>query len=189
MAQYDDLAVWAACLLGFFGFLRAGEFTAPPKGRFDPTVHLTPADIAVDSHTEPTKVCVTIKRSKTDQFRDGASIYLSKTGARLCPIVAILNYLVRRGAEPGPLFRLQDGAWLTRERLVCRMREALSRVGIEARHYAGHSFRIGAATTAAANGIQDAVIKSLGRWKSSAYQGYVQLSQEDLAPISKILIQ
>ena len=35
------------------------------------------------------------------------------------------------------------------------------------------SFRIGAATTAASQGIQDSVIKMLGRWQSSAYILYI----------------
>ena len=35
--------------------------------------------------------------------------------------------------------------------------------------YAGHSYRIGAATTASLCGIQDSTIKMLGRWQSSAY--------------------
>ena len=42
--------------------------------------------------------------------------------------------------------------------------------GIDFVPYSGHSFRSGAATTAAKQGISDATIKMLGRWKSSAYQ-------------------
>ena len=37
-------------------------------------------------------------------------------------------------------------------------------------NYASHSFRIGAATTAAAAGLPPALIKTLGRWKSNAYE-------------------
>ena len=40
---------------------------------------------------------------------------------------------------------------------------------MEHEKYSGHSFRIGAATTAAAKGIEDCIIKILGWWESLAY--------------------
>ncbi len=43
------------------------------------------------------------------------------------------------------------------------MRGALEAGGIDASKYAGHSFRIGAATTAAMVGIEDSLIKEGGR--------------------------
>ena len=65
---------------------------------------------------------------------------------------------------------------VTREVFVDKVRSALSILGYDASIYAGHSFRIGAATTAAEHGIEDSVIKMLGRWESSAYQLYVRTS-------------
>ena len=53
------------------------------------------------------------------------------------------------------------------------MREVLEEAGLDPKKYAGHSFRIGATTTAAARGVDDSVIKTLGRWQSSAYLLYV----------------
>ena len=44
------------------------------------------------------------------------------------------------------------------------------------------------ATTANVKGISDVNIKMLGRWKSNAYQQYVQTSQEQLANLSKQLV-
>ena len=43
-----------------------------------------------------------------------------------------------------------------------KVRSALSILGYDASVYAGHSFRIGAATRAAEQGIEDLVIKMLG---------------------------
>ena len=45
--------IWAACCLGFFGFLRAGEMTTPGDSEFDPAVQLSVADIAVDDAASP----------------------------------------------------------------------------------------------------------------------------------------
>ena len=45
---------------------------------------------------------------------------------------------------------------------VQELRVALSAGGIDASAYAGHSFRIGAATTAAACGLPESLIKMLG---------------------------
>ena len=50
--------------------------------------------------------------------------------------------------------------------------------------YLAHSFRIGAATVAARNGIPDHLIQALGRWTSNAYQLYIRTPSEALAGIS-----
>ena len=59
-----------------------------------------------------------------------------------------------------------DGRFLTRQLFVQAVHQALEAKGVSSAQYAGHSFRIGAATTA---GLFDALIKMLGRWESLAY--------------------
>ena len=61
----------------------------------------------------------------------------------------MLPILVARGALPGPLFQLQDRTPLTKDYFIHKFRAVLTNIGLEASQYAGHSFRIGAATTAA----------------------------------------
>lgn len=179
--------LWAACCLGFFGFLRSGEMTAPASNHYDPSCHLTRADIAVDKPQCPEVMRVKIKQSKTDPFRQGIELFIGKTSSDICPVKAMLNYLVERGPSKGPLFIFPDGTYLTRQRLVVAVRQALEKAGLDAAKYSGHSFRIGAATTAAKRGMEDSVIKTLGRWRSLAYLEYIRIPREQLANYSRIL--
>ena len=52
---------------------------------------------------------VRIKASKTDPFREGTDVYFRQTGQLLCPVSAVLAYMVRRKEGPGPLFQFEDG--------------------------------------------------------------------------------
>ena len=76
-----------------------------------------------------------------------------------------LQYMVQRRPEKGPSFQFTKSRFLTREHLVSVMRVALQQTGIDVWRYAGHTFRIGAATTAAQGGQPDSWIKILGRWE------------------------
>ncbi len=128
---------------------------------------------------------VFLRYSKTDQFGSGG---LGRTGQTLCPIAAVLSYLAVHPNHPGPLFVSPAGIPLSRGHLVAAVREALHSHGIDTSLYSGHSFRIGAATTAAQAGIGDAVIKQLGMWKSSAYSTYIRLPCRDLLHTGSRLI-
>ena len=79
------------------------------------------------------------------------------------------------------LFIFGDGRPLMRQTFIVAMRSALREAGVEAGHYAGHSFRIDAATTAAARGLEDSMVQMLGRWKSLAYLEYIRIPHHQLA--------
>lgn len=183
----DTKMLWAACYLCFFAFLRIGEAVSPGEGQFDPNTHLGVDDIAVDDSNHPTALEVHLKQSKTDPFRKGVRLFVGRTGTELCPVAAMLTYLVARGTKPGPLFQFEDGRHLTRARFVDALRRELRAAGLEEKDYSSHSFRIGAASTAAANGVEDAIIKTLGHWESVAYLQYVQIPKERLVGYSNIL--
>lgn len=185
----DIVMLWAACCVGFFGFLRAGEFTVRTAADFDPSSSLMLEDVAVDKHDDPSMVRIRLKQSKTDPFRHGVDVFLGRTRADLCPVSALLAYIAVRPAVRGPLFVFGDGSFLSRDKLVTSVRTALQQAGMSAQSYTGHSFRIGAATTAAQVGLEDSVIKMLGRWESTAYQLYVRTPRESLAAVSARLIR
>ena len=141
--------LWVACCLCFCGFLRLGEITCPTEDFFDHHSNLSVADMKVDNRHAPAAIQVTIKSSKTDPFRQGVTLHIGVAIDPHCPVAAVLSYMVARGNTPGPLFIWEDGHCLTREHFVAGVRAALEAAGYVANDYAGHSFRIGAATTAA----------------------------------------
>lgn len=161
----DYIMLWAAYCTCFFGFLRSGEITVPSLKEYDPKGHLSAGDVSLDSLSDLSIVRVFIKASKTDPFRRGVCVYLGKTRNELCPVAAVSAYLAVRGRSSGPFFRFASGTPLSRELLVKHIRAALQPYyGIEVNKYSGHSFRIGAATAASAAGLEDLMIKTLGRW-------------------------
>ena len=185
--EFDNILVWAMCCLGFYGFMRSGEFTCATAGSYDPSKHLAYGDIAINSRNNPTIMKIHLKFSKTDQLGRGIDIHIGATQNDICPIAAMLSYLAARGPQPGPLFQHRDGSPVTRQRFVELFRCKLAQAGVNYKQFAGHSFRIGAATTAAAKGLSENTIQTLGRWASEAYKSYIRLPTAQLAEYSRTL--
>ena len=156
----DHLMFWTACSLGYFGFLRASEFTVPSLASFSPSSHLGVQDIAVDSPSTPSCMRVKIKASKTDPFRKGAFIHIGLGRPPLCAVHSLLSYLAHGGNVPGPLFLFQNGQPLSRSLLTDWLRQILASAKIPG-NFSSHSFRIGAATVAARNGVPNHLIQAI----------------------------
>ena len=62
--------------------------------------------------------------------------------------------------------------------------DSLSKTGIDCARYNGHSFRVGAATTALAKGIPESTIQALGQWKSDTYRSYIRIPRDQLTAVS-----
>ena len=76
---------------------------------------------------------------------------------------------------------------LSRWFLVQNVRQTLATVGLDVANFSGHSFRIGAATTASLVGISDANIQLLGQWRSTAFTWYIMSPTNRLLSISQTL--
>ena len=186
-AHPERLVLWAVCCTAFFGFFRLGELLLTKRSDFNPRLHLSWGDMAVDTRQAPTMLRFRLKQSKTDPFGRGADVVLGRTGCGLCPVAAVLTYAAARGSKPGPFFVTSDARALIKQEFVCEIRKVLLRLGLPDNEYAGHSFRIGAATSAAMAGVEDSTIQLLGRWQSAAFLRYIRTPHERLASISSTL--
>lgn len=178
--------IWAVACTAFFGFFRLGELL--PSSLSEAKSCVQWEDIAVDNRVKPKMFRIFLKKSKTDQFGKGAHIILGSTDKQVCPVSSLTSYLASRPSSPGPLFINAEGSPITKPRFVNHIRDILRTLGLPQDQFAGHSFRIGAATTAAYKGVQDSTIKTLGRWQSSAFLQYIRMPQSDLAAISRTLV-
>ena len=178
--------LWAACCLGYFGFMRSGEFAVRERSSPPP---IQAADFAVDSHVSPSLARVTLRRAKTDPFGKGVEIYFGRTNAPICPVLGLLSYMAVRPAtaSSSPLLIHADGSPLTRDQFVRMVRKTLRAANIDQTGYSGHSFHIGAASTAAMAGIPAYFIKMLGRWESEAYNLYIRTPRASLAAVSQLI--
>ena len=126
----------------------------------------------VPSLASAQQLVVTLRSSKTDSFRLGQSLIIARTGSQICAVTAIQHYFQRVAPSSGPLFSFQSSRLLTRSAVISLLRDILRLVGLPFHSLKGHTFRIGAASTAAAVGLPDWLIKIIGRWYFDCYQLY-----------------
>ena len=185
---YQDKLVWAACCVAFYGFLSVSKFTVPSQHSYDKAYHLFLADLTLNSRCMlANSSTATHQQSKTDPFREGAFIFLSKSNRGTCPIRAIVDYLTVRGKREGPLFVWPDGTLLTRNLFASALARILRNVNLTPQLYNTHSFHIGTATSTNQAGLTPLQIKALGRWRSDAYQRYIRIIPNEFATMSKQL--
>ena len=92
----------------------------------------------------------------------------------VCPVRAILDFKqIRQNSEEAFLVHL-DGAPLTRYQVQAVLKKAAVFLNWPSKGYSSHSFRIGAATTAAVNGTSLNSIMQKGRWRSGAVKSYIR---------------
>ena len=123
---------------------------------------------------------VTIRRSKTDQEGEGATVAVPE-GRRLTPLTHLRAWLDAAGITEGPVFRsLWKGGRVRPARLsdhaVARIVQARAlAAGLDPARYAGHSLRAGFVTAAARAGSDVWKIQQVSRHKSmQVLAGYVR---------------
>lgn len=135
-------------LLAFHCFLRIGEFTASK----DKNCHL----LSVQS------VCFVIIKSNCpirfeltmESFKHSKGlshilyVECNKEDCTVCPVQALWTYFQVRKPSSGPLFTFMNRTPVSRKYFSDQLCLSLNRCGLDSNQNKGHSFRIGATTTA-----------------------------------------
>ena len=179
-----EVRLLAVCLVAYAGFMRCDEL-----------LELRGSDVTFNAKGMVDK----IESSKTDQYREGVSLVIARTGQVTCP-VAMMERYCRMGevdhtsqaklfhgivhAKSGECLRKDGGLSYTRLRKL--LLEKVAQLGFDPALFGMHSLRAGGATAAANAGVEDRLFKRHGHWKSeSAKDGYVKDSLERHLKVSK----
>lgn len=157
----------ALLLLGFGMAARRSELVA-----------LDVADLAFGDNG----ITVAIRRSKTDQEGEGATVGVPfGSDPATCPVRAVRAWLAAAGISEGAIFRpvnrhgrVAPGR-LTDHAVARVVKRTVTAAGLDAAIYSGHSLRSGLATSAAIAGKGTRAIMRQGRWKSERIcAGYIR---------------
>lgn len=166
----------AMFLLAFHAFLRIGEMTSTGKKsqHFLLRKHVS---FEVESGS-PRLLEIVFPHFKHNSHPVSThSISANSATPKYCPVLALHQYLtVRKHDNPDqPLFSFMDGSPISRLFFTQQLKSSLKWSGLHEHNYKSHSFRIGAATTAAIQGIDESQIQLMGRWKSCAFKKYIRI--------------
>ena len=164
---YHRTLLRAMLVVAFYGLMRIGEITSDQQSR----TYLTLSHLSFKSdHAQ-----LLITQFKHNSTGRPFHIVLPKqSDATLCPLLALRNYLSIRGSTPGPLFCFPCHRPIPRNFFITKLNNLLNFCGLDTTLYKSHSFRIGAASFYAENGLSDEQIRLLGRWKSNAFRKYIR---------------
>ena len=169
---YEATLFKAAFNLAFYGFLRVGEFTCVnKKGDFSHVIQAGDVSLSQDK----SQINVILRSSKTDQGGRTAAISIGKNEkGGLCPVQVLSEFMSVRPCVGGPFFVHLDLTPLTSYQIGYMVKKGIKVLGLPPQSFSSHSFRIGAATSASISGISDDNIKSMGRWRSDAFELYIR---------------
>lgn len=181
---YINILLEAVFLAAFYGFMRPGEFSSDTN-KFDPTRGISFSDICFSSNS----FTLILKHSKNDAKASGVTLSFPKINNNFCPFTSMVKFLKIRPktSNHAPLFILPNGAPLSKGWFRAQLNSVVKSCSLSPSLYTGHSFRIGAATTAADRGISTSAIKILGRWSSSAFESYIRPDSQTILQAQQAL--
>ena len=173
-APYSISQFKAMCSLAFHAFLRIGEMTFSSKVGAPPPLQFHQVQTIRNSTGQTTGIQLIFHDFEHNYNTRPFSLFIYRK-ARYCPVQFLLDYFNLRGTHTGSLFMNIDGSPVSRNTFQEQLVLALKFCGFDPCYYKGHSFRIGAATLAAQQGLSDAQIRAMGRWKSDSFKKYIRI--------------
>ncbi|XP_065940519.1 uncharacterized protein [Magallana gigas] len=187
-SSLPDIRISCMCLLSYAAFLRFSEL-----------VNLKRSDITFyEDH-----LSLYISKSKTDKYKTGSNVIVSKTNNVTCPYGMLQLYLkiadiasdsdcfIFRAlsfCKKSGKYKLRNSGPLSYSRARELLLNALESVGVDKSKFSLHSLRSGGATAAANAGVSDRLFKKHGRWRSdNAKDGYVHENVKSLMSVSQSL--
>ena len=184
-SSLENLRLLNMCLIALTGFMR-----------FSAVISIKGYDIIF---TE-TYMKIFIEKSKTDIYREGAWVYISRSH-NMCPVKHLEDYLrlvninisssqyIFKAISKGKKSRLRrKNKPISYTTIRQNLLKVIKAVGLNWKDYGLHSLRAGEASLAANKGIPDRLFKRHRRWKSDrAKGGYVEDNLKMLLTVSKNL--
>ncbi|XP_074654505.1 uncharacterized protein LOC141908371 [Tubulanus polymorphus] len=144
---FDGILLKSMFVLCFHAFLRVDEISVKSSGHATKVIQKHQVTLFHGPNSTPIlRVCIT--DYKHSDLIPKPSLLPKHSNPSVCPVTIISHYL----------------------------HKLISFLGLPEASYTSHSFRIGAATNAATNGVPEPVIRELGRWKSDAFKRYIRIS-------------
>ena len=173
-SAYQRKLYSAMFLSAFYGFFRVGELAARSLNVGISVVQYSSLSFLMsDGKPHSAKIVITDFKHNT-QHRPFDVLIECEVSQPFCPVTTLLQYCQLRGSQAGPLFCHHDQRPVTVFEFTTELQRCLIFCGLDTGRYKSHSFRIGAACHAADNGLSDAHIRALGRWKSDAFKIYIR---------------
>ena len=182
VSQYQPYMFKAMSSMAFFAFLRIGEITVlKQESSSSNLLQLGQVSKRCCGSGNVVSLVVTFTNYKHLYNQNLFSIFLTKQ-LKACPVQAFSDYVTVRGTLNGRLFIYKDGFPVLRSDFSKMLCSIIQVCNLDPNRYKGHSFRIGAATYAAEQGISDTKIWHMGRWKSDAFKQYLRISSIESVP-------
>lgn len=122
----------------------------------------------------PDHFSLQLTNNKNQQTGQGFGINYYKTINIWCPVDILDQLSSKFAAAPldSPLLPFPKQP-LASKQLISHVRILLANLGLNPKQFSGHSFRIGAASSASKQGVLSHVFKYMGRWQSACYSQYI----------------